>query len=80
MSAKIYKVITLILAGIVAGIVATIKWIAPPGEDISFGKIKVKGRGNKMDTEILIDNTHKSRQQARREARRKRKELRQPHN
>lgn len=74
---KIYQYITLILAGIVAGIIATIKWIAPPGQDITFGKIKVKGRGNKMDTEVTIDNETKSRQQLRKErrdARRKERE------
>jgi len=34
--------------GIAFGIFITIKYIAPPSEDIHIGKIKIKGKGNTM--------------------------------
>lgn len=71
--AKISKFVVVLLLGIIAGIVATIKWIAPPGEDITIGKIKVKGKGNNQDTTIEIERTktNKEKRKERREARRK---------
>lgn len=70
--AKISKFVVVLLLGIIAGIIAAIKWIAPPGDDIVFGKIKVKGKGNKQDTVIEIEK--KTNKQLRKEKRKNRKQ------
>ncbi len=53
---KIYRAFTYILVGIVAGIVFCIKYIAPPGDEIKIGKIKVKGRGNTANTTVILED------------------------
>lgn len=71
--AKVYRAFTLIFLGIIAGLVAAIK-IIPQGDEIKIGKIKVKGKGNTMDTSVVLEDTPKSRKEKREEKKRKRKE------
>ena len=75
---KVYEIVTFVLAGIIAGMIITIKWIAPPGQDITIGKIKVKGRNNTQSTVVEVDNVPSKREQRRqkRELRRNKKKRR----
>jgi len=71
--ARFYRAFTFILVGIVAGLVLAIKFVAPPGDDIKIGKIKVKGKGNQASTTIDVDNepTKREKRKAEREAKKK---------
>lgn len=46
---NIYKNLLILLIGVIMGIIITIKWIAPPSDDINIGKIKIKGDKNKIE-------------------------------
>ncbi len=69
--ASVYRAVTYILVGIVAGIVFTIKFIAPPGDDIKIGKIKVRGKGNSAETTIDVDNEPKKDRKSKRKSKKK---------
>ena len=71
--ARFYRAFTFILVGIVAGLVLAIKFVAPPGDEIKIGKIKVKGKGNTAETNISIDNEPKKTRKEKREEKRKKK-------
>lgn len=72
---KVYEIATFILAGIIAGMIIAIRWVAPPGQDITVGKIKVKGRNNTQSTVVEVNNTPSKREtrRQRREARREKR-------
>lgn len=55
---KIWKPLSLILIGAIAGILVYAKWFSDC-ESVSIGKIKVKGRNNTQDTELNYTNTNK---------------------
>lgn len=61
--AVIYQYGFFVLIGIVIGVWITIKWIAPPDDDIHIGKIKIKGRGHNVsdivDVEVQPDKKRK---------------------
>ena len=73
--AGFYRFLTFFLAGLAAGIVFCIKYIAPPGDEIKIGKIKVKGKGNTAETNISVDNEPKKTRKEKREERKAKRDL-----
>ena len=73
--AGFYRAFTFILTGIIAGLVLAIK-LLPLGDEIKIGKIKVKGKGNKAETVITVDN--KTRKEKREEKRKNKKKASAP--
>ena len=73
--AKIYRAFTFICIGIITGLVAAIK-IIPQGDEIKIGKIKVKGKGNRAETSITLEDTPKTRKDKRKDKRKDRREIR----
>jgi len=79
---KIWKGVSFVLVGFILGLVATIKFIAPPGDDfeVKFGKVKIKVRGKNNQVTDAVDMTpivnitqEKSKRQLRKEEREKKK-------
>jgi hypothetical protein len=79
---KIWKVISFVLAGFILGMIAAIKFIAPPGEDIevNFDKVKfvIRGKNNQVTdgldvTPIVNITKEKSKRQKKKEEREKKR-------
>jgi len=53
----IWKWVVLILGGFVAGVIAAVKWINPPRDEINietkFGKLVVKGKRHSTISDVL---------------------------
>ena len=82
--AKIWKGVAFVLTGFILGMIATIKFIAPPGEDveIKFDKTKlvIKGKNNQVTDAIdvtpvmnIVKEARKSKRQMKKEERDKKK-------
>jgi len=50
----LWRMLTLILIGFSIGVFVTVKYISPPSQDITIGKIKIKGTNNSTDGMVHI--------------------------
>lgn len=50
----LWRMFTLVLFGVTIGIFVTVKYISPPSQDITIGKIKIKGQNNTTDGMVRI--------------------------
>lgn len=57
---SIWRMVAMILLGFSIGIFVTIKYIAPPSQDIKVGKITIKGRGNTVTDAVDISKADES--------------------
>ena len=82
--AKIWKGVAFVLTGFILGMIATIKFIAPPGEDVEIKfyktKLVIKGKNNQVTDAIdvtpvmnIVKEARKSKRQMKKEERAKKK-------
>ena len=85
--AKIWKGVAFVLTGFILGMIAAIKFIAPPGEDIEikFDKTKlvIKGKNNQVTDAVdvtpvmnIVKEARKSKRQQKKEDRKMEREKR----